>query len=105
MLDVIQAKEQGNIGKTYILKMDKKVNKSIRKILDKDVPKYELTLYDKVKNSGHLLPKPMLHNVKPIGPQGQLPFNQSHWQSLPIDVKEHEVERMHSFLFNTTSEF
>ena len=53
MLDVIQAKEQGNIGKTYILKMDKKVNKSIRKILDKDVPKYELTLYDKVKNSGH----------------------------------------------------
>ena len=26
----------------------------------------------------------------------------AHWKSLPADVKEHEVKRMHCFLFKTT---
>ena len=51
MLDVMQAREVGNIGKTNILKMDNKVNKAIRKILERDVPQYELTLSDRIKNS------------------------------------------------------
>ena len=58
MLDVIEAREKGSIGKTNILKMDQKVNRTIRKILDKDVPLYELTLPEKVKNSDHQLPQP-----------------------------------------------
>ena len=51
MIDVIQAREKGKIGSTNVLKMDQKINRSIRKILDRDVPMYELTLTDKVKNS------------------------------------------------------
>lgn len=105
MLDVMQAREIGDIGKTNILKMDNKVNKSIRKILEKEVPKYELTLADKVKNSDHQLPQPGHHTVRPMGPQGQVPNDQAHWKSLPMDVKKHELKRMHSFLFNTTSKF
>ena len=104
-LDVMQAREIGDIGKTNILKMDNKVNKSIRKILEKDVPKYELTLADKVKNSDHQLPQPGHHAVRPMGPQGPVPSDQAHWKSLPMDVKKHELKRMHAFLFNTTSEF
>ena len=105
MLDVIQAREIGDIGKTNILKMDSKVNKAIRKILERDVPKYELTLADRIKNSDHQLPQPGNHTVRPIGPQAQVPDDLAHWRSLPTDAKEYEVERMHSFLFNTTSEF
>ena len=105
MLDVIQAREIGDISKTNILKMDSKVNKAIRKILERDVPKYELTLADRIKNSDHQLPQPGNHTVRPIGPQDQVPNDLAHWRSLPTDVKEHEVERMHSFLFNTTGEF
>ena len=56
MLDVIQAREKGKLGKTNVLKMDKKLNQKIRKILDRDVPLYELTLPEKVKNSGKRLP-------------------------------------------------
>ena len=79
MLDVIQARERGHIGMTNIRKMDSKVNKSIQKVLEKSVPKYELTLYDLVKNRGHKLPKPNLHTVRPIGPQGQVPSDMAHW--------------------------
>ena len=53
LLDVMQARELGDIGKTNLLKMDKKVNKAIRKILDRDVPQYELTLADRIMNSNH----------------------------------------------------
>ena len=49
----MQARELGDIGKTNLLKMDKKVNKAIRKILDRDVPQYELTLADRIMNSNH----------------------------------------------------
>ena len=105
MLDVMQAREVGNIGKTNILKMDNKVNKAIRKILERDVPQYELTLADRIKNSNHILPQPGNYTVRPMGPQGRVPFDLAHWKSLPTDVKQHEVERMHSFLFNTTEEF
>ena len=63
MLAVIEAREKGEITKTNVLKMDHKVNRSIRKILEKDNPKYELTLADKLKNGGHHLPKPELHKV------------------------------------------
>ena len=58
MLEVIAAREKGGISKTNVLNMDHKVNKSIRKILEKDNPKYELTLLDKIKNGEHHLPKP-----------------------------------------------
>ena len=67
MLDVIQAREKGKIGKTNILKMDKKVNRSIRKILEKDIPFYELTLPEKVRNSARRLPHPNLE-VRPKMP-------------------------------------
>ena len=48
MLDVIKEREQGKIGKTNILKMDQKINQTIRKILDEAVPFYEVTLPEKV---------------------------------------------------------
>ena len=63
MLEVIQAREKGEITKTNVLGMDRKVNKSIRKILEKDNPKYELTLLDKIKNGKHHLPKPNGYKV------------------------------------------
>ena len=56
MLDVIQEREKGKMRKINVLKVDLKVNKTIRKILEKDNPKYELTLYDKIKNCTHKLP-------------------------------------------------
>lgn len=104
MLEVIQAREKGSIGKTNVLKMDQKVNRSIRKILDKDVPFYELTLPEKVKNSDRQLPRPGF-DVKPIGLQKEDPKEFARWKSLPNDVKEHEVKRMHCFLFDTMEEF
>ena len=63
MLAVIEAREKGEITKTNVLKMDHKVNTSIRKILEADNPKYELTLADKIKNGKHHLPKPDGHKV------------------------------------------
>ena len=104
MLDVMQAREIGDIGKTNILKMDNKVNKKIRKILDRDVPKYELTLADRMKHSNSQLPQPN-YTVRPMGSQVHIPNDLAHWKSLPSDVKDNEVERMHSFLFSTTSKF
>ena len=38
MLDVIKAREKGNIGKSNLIKMDKKLNRRIRKIVDRYVP-------------------------------------------------------------------
>ena len=105
MLDVIKEREQGKIGKTNILKMDSKVNRAIRKILDKDVPLYEVTLPEKVKNSKGQLPRPTGYDVRPIGPSSKEPNDFAHWKSLPKDVKKHEVKRMHCFLFNTTQKF
>ena len=89
MLDVIQAREKGDIGKTNVLKMDGKVNRAIRKILDKDVPLYELTLPEKVKNSEKVLPYPGF-NVRPMGLIKEEPKDIARWKSLPDDVKEHE---------------
>ena len=90
MLEVLELREKGEIGKTNILKMDKKVNKAICKILDKSVPKYELTMSDLIKNSEQQLPQPHLYNVRPLGPRSHDPADLTHWKSLPIDVKEHE---------------
>ena len=104
LLDVIEAREKGQIGKTNVLKMDSKLNCSIRKILDKDVPFYELTLPEKVKNNEKQLPKPM-HELRPLGPQNEDPKDLSHWKSLPRDVKKHEVKRMRSFLFGKTKKY
>ena len=67
MLDVIQAREKGKIGITNVLKMDQKINRSIRKILDRDVPLYELTLTEKVKNSDRRLPR-ISKEFRPLGP-------------------------------------
>ena len=82
LLEVIQAREKGKIGKTNVLKMDRKVNRSIRKILEKDVPFYELTLPEKVKNSAKRLPKPKF-DVRPMGRQENDPDDFSrcllHW--------------------------
>ena len=50
-----------------VLKMDSKINLSIRKILDKDVPMYELTLPEKVKNNKRRLPMPII-KVRGMGP-------------------------------------
>ena len=104
MLDVIQNREKGKLGKMNVLKMDKKLNQKIRKILDRDVPLYELTLPEKVKNSGKRLPKPDF-DVRPIGPWNLDPNDLAHWKSVPSDIKKHEVKRMHSFLFNKTKDF
>ena len=70
--------------------MDHKVNCSIRKILDKAVPEYQLTLSDKIMHSGHQLPKPDVHRVRPIG-KNEDPIDLAHWKSIPEDVKESEV--------------
>ena len=104
LLEVIQAREKGKIGKTNVLKMDRKVNRSIRKILEKDVPFYELTLPEKVKNNKRRLPQPNFE-VRLKGPQIKDSVDLTHWKTLPTEVKENEVERMHSFLFNTTKDF
>ena len=37
--------------------------------------------------------------------QDKDPNDLAHWKSVPNDIKEHEVERMHSFLFNKTEDF
>ena len=84
--------------------MDRKLNKRIRKILDKDVPLYELTLPEKVQNTAKVLPKPK-HAVRPLGEQDKDSGDFAHWKSVPHDIKEHEVKRMHSFLFNKTEDF
>ena len=84
--------------------MDTKLNRRIRKILDKDVPLYELTLPEKVKNSAKVLPKPKF-DVRPMGLQEKDPNDLAHWKSVPNDFKKHEVKRMHSFLFNKTENF
>ena len=99
MLDVIKEREQGKIGKTNILKMDQKINQTIRKILDEAVPFYEVTLPEKVKYSERHLPRPVNFDVR------QEPDDNAHWIGLPKKVKKHEVKRMHSFLFNTTQKF
>ena len=79
MLEVLELREKGEIGKTNILKMDKKVNKAICKILDKSVPTYELTMADKFKNCVQQLPQPRLYNVRPLGPLRQEPADLTHW--------------------------
>ena len=84
--------------------MDRKLNKRIRRILDKDVPQYELTLPEMVQNTAKALPKPK-HAVRPLGEQDKDPRDFAHWKSVPQDIKEHEVKRMHSFLFNKTEDF
>ena len=99
MLEVIQEREQGKICKTNVLKIDQKVNRSIRKILEKNVPFYELTLPEKVKHSSGRLPRPT------IGAKLKEPIDLTHWKSIPTGDKEHELKRMHSFLFNTTKDF
>ena len=84
--------------------MDRKLNKRIRRILDRDVPQYELTLPEMVQNAAKALPKPK-HAVRPLGEQDKDPRDFAHWKSVPQDIKEHEVKRMHSFLFNKTEDF
>ena len=78
LLDVIQAREKGRIGKTNVLKMDKKLNHSMRKMLDKDVPLYELTLPERVKNNEKRLPKPSFE-YRPLGPYKADPKDLAHW--------------------------
>ena len=105
MLDVIKEREKGGIGKTCVLKMDHKINRTIRKILDEAVPFYEVTLPEMVTNRDGQLPQPDNFDVRPTGPQGKEPDDFSHWKSIPNEVKKHEMKRMHCFLFNTTREF
>ena len=104
MLEVIQEREQGKICKTSVQKIDQKVNRSLRKILDKNVPFYELTLPEKVKHNARQLPRPTI-GAKLKGLQSKEPIDLTHWKSIPTEDKEHEVKRMHSFLFNTTKDF
>ena len=66
MLDIIQTREKGKIGKANAVKMELKMNRSIRKILDRDVPFYELTLPEKVKNESKQLPRPNFR-LTPLG--------------------------------------
>ena len=57
-----------------------------------------------VQNAAKALPKPK-HAVRPLGEQDKDPRDFAHWKSVPQDIKEHEVKRMHSFLFNKTEDF
>ena len=67
MLDVIKAREKGNIGKTNLIKMDKKLNRRIRQIVDRYALPHQLTLPEKVRNStDKRLPKPKF-DVRPLG--------------------------------------
>ena len=73
-------------------------------MLDKDVPLYELTLPERVKNNEKRLPKPNFE-YRPLGPYKSDPKDLAHWKSIPSKVKKHEVKRMRSFLFSKTKKF
>ena len=105
MLDVIESREKGNIGKSNLIKMDKKLNGRIRKIIDRYVPSKELTLPEKMKDSSEKkLPRPNF-DVRPLGKYSEDPKDLAHWKNLPKNVKKHERKRMHCFLFNKTKKF
>ena len=77
MLDVIKAREDGKITKANVLKMDHKVNRTIRKVLEKHNPKYEVTIVEKVKMGNRRLPQPDPHQVRTFG--GEDPTDLVHW--------------------------
>lgn len=104
---VVQAREQGQIKKRNILKMDLKINTQILKYIDDTNPKLKATMPEQVKdfssNQKQLrdLPSPVssIPKKKVEGFQISVNSDLNHWQSLPNDVKSDEIERVHKFLF------
>ena len=114
ILDVIKARDQGQISKRNILKMDTKINKNIRKLLrnanDLPIP-FPSTLPEQINKCTlsiqdlHRLPKPESPKRNYLGFQLKEPVDLAHWKSLPNEVKEDEFKRMHDFLFQNTAAF
>ena len=109
---VVQAREQGQIKKRNILKMDLKINTQILKYIDDTNPKLKATMPEQVKdfssNQKQLrdLPSPVcsIPKKKVEGFQISVNSDLNHWQSLPGDVKQDEIERVHKFLFPDVQE-
>ena len=85
--------------------MDSKVNASIRKILENQFPVESQMLKEKTKDNDYRLPRPLFHDICPIGPRPEDTDDHAHWKSIPAEVKKDEVKRMHSFFFSTTKDF
>ena len=100
IMDVIKARDQGQISKRNILKMDSKINKKVRKLLENvdalPIP-FPATLPEQIDkctlsiNDLHKLPMPGPFKRTHIGLKLDEPVDLTHWKSLPADVKEDEV--------------
>ena len=93
------------------------MNTNIRRFLEKDAPNLKYSLAEKVselsfnnKSQRHLPVPTLFDNMaqpeanKPT-PRTKKPWDLIHWQSLPHDVKEDEITRLHSFLFLATQNY
>ena len=105
MLEVLQAREKGQICRKNILKMDSKVNASTQKILENKFPKETQTLKEQLKDNDYNLPRPKFHKIRPLGPRSQDTDDLAYWKRIPAEVKKDEVKRMHSFFFNSMNKF
>ena len=113
-MDVIRARDQGQISKRNILKIDNKINKKVRKLLTNvdtlPIP-FPVTLPEQINRCTlsikdlHKLPIPGPPKRALVGLELDEPVDLAHWKSLPADVKEDELERMHAFFFQNTAEF
>ena len=102
ILDVIKARDQGQISKRNILKMDNKINKKVRKLLENgdalSIP-FPATLPEHINKC--TLSITDLHKLPMPGPPKRTHIGQleetietvdlTHWKSLPPDVKGDEV--------------
>ena len=97
VMAIIKAKDLGQIKKRNILKLDQKINEKLRNYLSNEGAKYSPCLPETaaLKYTGRRLPVPKALSES----TGQLITNDwLHWKTLPTELKEEDVKRMHSFL-------
>jgi len=97
VMAIIKAKDLGQIKKRNILKLDQKINEKLRNFLSNEGAKYSPCLPETaaLKYTGRRLPVPEALSES----TGHLLTNDwLHWKTLPTELKEEDVKRMHSFL-------
>ena len=107
LLAISKAREQGLIKKRNVLKIDEKVNKCVSKIIRCQLPQLKITLPEQMKLLLALsvynkqmcqLPAPRTSrcacSLKHMRLLSRVPKDLLHWQSLPEEVKNDEIERI-----------
>ena len=91
---VSHARDEGLIKKRNILKMDRKINDSVRKYLDSYGFRFRSTLPEQVaQGSRWTLPMPFSEKDKETSSN-----EQQRWAQLPEDIREEARTQLHSFL-------